>query len=130
MVGLELVVLFSVIVGFWLNGLYTTHQTQQLKDFLLVALSKNATKDEFENAVERANRRVLQAHEARFSAVANVTPRDTTPIAILFKDHDEKDVEGSTVIAAWQRRPILVHSGQRYTATRQDGNVWIYKKEK
>ena len=92
---------------------------------ILVQQHQHISKDDFEIAVERSNRRVLQAHEARINP-----PRDGTPIAILYKDSDLKTIIGQEVIPLWKRKPKMSYGGKLFMASSCEGNVWVYKEDK
>ena len=101
--------------------LYVDSQIQELRNEQKAKVSKV----DFEEAVERSNRHVLQAHEARINP-----PRDSTPIAILYKDSNEKTIVGQEVIPLWKRRPKMAFGGRLYTASCNEGNVWVYREDK
>lgn len=79
------------------------------------------TTDTFEAAIERACRRVLQAHEARWA-------QNTTPCRVCFMDTNETEIIGHATIPAWQRTPQLLHGGKQYNASRFVDGVWIYRR--
>lgn len=79
------------------------------------------TADTFEQRIERACRRVLQAHEARWT-------QNTTPVRVCFMDHNETEIVGQVTIPAWQRTPQLLHQEVQYNASRFVDGVWIYRR--
>lgn len=77
-----------------------------------------------EEAIERACRRVLAAHEARFGRFA-----DQTAVTVRLMDRHERTVHCELTIPNYRRRPNLEHQGRAYAATRQDGAVWVYREQ-
>ena len=86
------------------------------------------TESQLEALVERACRRVLQAHEARFAAGAAASlGRETTPVQVCFMDRNERTIRGEQAIPAYLRKPILTHDGRTYAASRYEAGTWIYR---
>ena len=82
------------------------------------------TETAVEIAIERACRRVLQAHEARL-----YTMKDHNLVTVCFMDSDEKGEHGQQVLQAWQRLPSLTLGTHSYRLARYDPQrqMWIYR---